>query len=116
MIYLSKIILCVLTVVTDPEETLPLNHTVGPGYTLTLYVSLPRQDPLLLGSITEFRFTVFVIPEGGRPSIYDFTVVNTTENTVCNLGNYYVSIVFLLCCKYSQAMILLLCGMHIYIM
>ena len=90
---------CVLIVVTDPEETLPLNHTVGPSYTLTVYVSLPTQDPLLLGSITEFIFTVFVIPEGGKPAIYDYTVVNTIENKVRNLGNYYVSIVFLLYCK-----------------
>ena len=94
MIYLSEIISHVPNIVTDPEETLLLNHTVGPCYAVTICASLLRQDPLLLGSITEFRFTVFVLPEGGRPDIYDSSVVKTIENMVRNLGNYYVSIVF----------------------
>lgn len=74
-------------IVADPRETLAVNHTLEPDvysgiYTLTIHVSLLRQDPLLLASIENFDFIVFRILETGQGRIYADDIITTTENKV----------------------------------
>ena len=51
-------------------------------YTLTVYVSLLRHDPLLLASITNFHFNLIRILESNQPTVYDRETLITTENKV----------------------------------
>lgn len=51
-------------------------------YTLTVYVSLLRHDPLLLASITNFHFNLIRILESNQPTVYDRETLTTTENKV----------------------------------
>ena len=50
-------------------------------YTLTVYVSLLRHDPLLLASITNFHFNLIRL-ESNQPTVYDRDTLTTTENKV----------------------------------
>ena len=51
-------------------------------YTLTVYVSLLRHDPLLLASITNFHFNLIRILESGQQIVQDRDTLTTTENKV----------------------------------
>lgn len=79
--------LCVSNVATDPREVVAVNHTLeadkySAAYTLTVYVSLLKRDPLLLASIESFQFILLRLLETGQPVVHDSNTTTTTENKV----------------------------------
>ena len=81
-----------INVSTDPREVVAVDHVLeadmySAAYTLTVYVSLLRRDPLLLASILNFQFTLIRILESGQPIIHTSNTTTTTENKVHYLSN-----------------------------
>ena len=76
-------VICVnCTVITDPDETLAVNHTLEPDmysgiYNFTAYISLLKHDPLLLASILHFKTN-----QRGLPTDLTRAEVNPAENVV----------------------------------
>ena len=86
-VYTVHIAIAYLIFVIDPSEAPVINYILEPNvysgiYNFTVYISLRRQDPLLLATLRGFQVLLNKIDDRGFPIPFDDNDVNREDNKV----------------------------------